>query len=576
MSITPLTVYLSETASAYISKSDQLGTAGSGGAISNKNTTINNTTGWIEATSQGSTSAAFFGSIGLPSGHGWLLDSTLLEGQNINVGNWTPTIQLSNSGSGTVVADVHVRAFVYDSASKTYTQIGVDMIYAGANIGTSPTTLAFSPTSFLEATFTAGQKLYIDIWLNIITPAAGTGPVLRTWAATSSGAGNSSVQIVTPGYLIATVPPPAIVAASGWNDTTSPFGAFYGIWQFQGSDSNLPSNAYASYNADPAKGALTNPLTLTGNSNAANPSIFGSVLAYTWAQLEQVEGSRNWTFIENDIQWWAAQGKQVQLRVITGATKKNDSLKHYGGTCYKATPQWVFDAGAQYVTVAGTGGANDGTIYPVYWDTTYLAKYTNFVNAFAAKYDGDPRIHSVVIGLGCFGEGIIDESGGTLAQQLAYWTPAGYTKAVWTTTYTSIMATYKAAFKSTPLTVACGTTYIDWDTTYNENTIIAVALSYNIWLQDNGMVNKQSYPQNIQHHSNPAWVVTPNLEEQLKSAVTESSTLAWDMQQNTQFGGLVAFIYAQDINNLTLENQATLAQYAAAVTKPHGSGLIGH
>jgi hypothetical protein len=123
--------------------------------------------------------------------------------------------------------------------------------------------------------------------------------------------------------------------------------------------------------------------------------------------------------------------------------------------------------------------------------------------------------------------------------------------------------------------VECGTTYIDWNGTYNENTIIAIALQYNIWLQDNGMVNKLSYPQNIQHHSNPAWVVTPNLEEQLKSAIQESSMLSWDMQQNTAFGGLIAFIYTADIQNVPLNTQV-LQQYAAAITTPHGSGLIGH
>ena len=577
MTATPLTLYLSQTASAYITKSDQSGIAVTGGAISNKNTTIGTNTGWIELASQGSSVQSFFSGIQNPSGHGWLLDSTLLEAQSIPFGSWIPTVHLAQStGGASISCDIHVRAFVYDSSAKTYTQIGSDIVLASQTLtSTGGIDYVFSGSAFAGAAFSTGQKLYIDVWVNVLssTGTVANTTVIRMYAATSSAAGNASVQVVTPGYQIATAPPPAIIAASGFNDTTSPFGAFYGIFQFQGQDTNVPPYTNA-YNADPANGTVTSPPTFTANSNAANPLVFGASIGYTWSQLEPSEGTYNWTLIENDMTWWAAQNKQCLLRVMTGGTKKNDSsVPHFGKTCYKATPQWVFDAGSASVTVSGTGGANDGTIYPVYWDSTYLAKYEAFITAFAARYDGDPRVHSVMIGLGCFGEGLIDESGGTLAQQLAYgWTAAGYTQAVWTTAYTTIIAAHKAAFKSTPLTVECGTTYIDWNSTYNENTIIAVALQYNIWLQDNGMVNKLSYPQSIQHHSNPAWVVTPNLEEQLKSAIQEGSVLSDDMAQNTAFGGLIAFIYTADINNIPA-NSATLAQYANAVTKPHGSGV---
>ncbi len=61
------------------------------------------------------------------------------------------------------------------------------------------------------------------------------------------------------------------------------------------------------------------------------------------------------------------------------------------------TPKWVFDAGARKIELdlepdQSTTGTPGHKVAPVFDDPVFLAKFANFLRAFAARYDGDPRI----------------------------------------------------------------------------------------------------------------------------------------------------------------------------------------
>jgi hypothetical protein len=176
--------------------------AGSGGVDS----ALGTATGFSESFSQG-TAAAWqsLASIGPPSGNGWLWDVTTLEGQQFVTGNWAPTLRFQiNSGNGNATADLYVRAYIYNPNTLKYVLIG-SMLLSGQTIlnGVS-TTYPFANTSLAAVTFRGGDKLYMDVWPNIVTNSNGLpGAKLRINTANSATQGNNTHQLVTPGYQVA-------------------------------------------------------------------------------------------------------------------------------------------------------------------------------------------------------------------------------------------------------------------------------------------------------------------------------------------------------------------------------------
>src|SRR6266568_243284 len=141
---TALNLYGTNQVSATLAAADQLVT-GTGGASTNKNTTIGNTAvspnGWYQVLSQGGT--ASFGSAigGTPTDStfkGYLLDSSILDSQQILGGNWTPTFKhrLTGTGGVSVVVDMNVRVWKRSSGG-VYTQIGSTFILTSKTVNTS-------------------------------------------------------------------------------------------------------------------------------------------------------------------------------------------------------------------------------------------------------------------------------------------------------------------------------------------------------------------------------------------------------------------------------------------------------
>ena len=119
------------------------------------------------------------------------------------------------------------------------------------------------------------------------------------------------------------------------------------------------------------------------------PGLGGAYLRIPWAFVEPEEGHFIWETLDTPAQRWIDKGMQVSFRI--------SALESW---MYKATPQWVFDAGAKGYDAAGWA------YEPDYDDPVFLEKVENFVRAMAERYNGNPNVAFVDIGhMGMWGEG---------------------------------------------------------------------------------------------------------------------------------------------------------------------------
>lgn len=230
-------------------------------------------------------------------------------------------------------------------------------------------------------------------------------------------------------------------------------------------------------------------------NNASVPVLYGAMLEYTWAQIEPDETDRIFSTIDADILPWRIQQKKVILRVVVSSTPAYNNA-HNVNSAGQATPQWVFDAGAPSVT------GLDGAVYPVYWDSTFLAKYQNFVESFANYYDEDSTVAGIVISCGVNGTTALEASGDTQGNTLSLWTPRGYTPAQWMEGITDIINVYQSAFQHTPLILSVNDAVIAPDNVYNIHQCVSIAVAQAAWLMDeNVFINEQ--------HNDPNWNIVP-------------------------------------------------------------------
>jgi lysophospholipase L1-like esterase len=154
-------------------------------------TSVGSATGWVEMLSQGGTGTMTTAEPAV-SGNGFIWNDPTLEGQEILPGPWDMGQELSTT-SGTVTADVHIRAYLR-AADGTLglfaeaTQTGVTITPAGATVSLPAVTAP-------PVCVTAGQRLYYDVVLNI------TGNTMGTAGAVQLKEGTGTNVVTTPGYL---------------------------------------------------------------------------------------------------------------------------------------------------------------------------------------------------------------------------------------------------------------------------------------------------------------------------------------------------------------------------------------
>lgn len=118
-----------------------------------------------------------------------------------------------------------------------------------------------------------------------------------------------------------------------------------------------------------------------------NPDVNGLSVILPWRMLEPVEGETKFKPIDDLLAVCKKNNKTLILRVSTcGFDEKAKS----------DTPDWVFaDPAVRSIVYVGTDG-NEHQM-PVFWDTSYLAKWSNLVNELGEQYDKNVSLHSVGI-----------------------------------------------------------------------------------------------------------------------------------------------------------------------------------
>lgn len=283
-----------------------------------------------------------------------------------------------------------------------------------------------------------------------------------------------------------------------------------------------------------------------------NANVAGTVLTRYWAELEPQPGVFNWALIDNDMKAWVAAGKSVIIRVSTAGWKNWQPAQH----SVQGTPQWVFDQGVRHIT------DDDGSIKPEYWNKAFLSNLADFIHALAAKYDGNPHITAIEMGIGDGGETKVDTS--KASDVLKLWQAIGYSDQVWFDTIQKIVGIYTSNFTKTPLVLMPDATFIGGASGYNEQKLISWIAGLNgprIWVQDNGLIGNHTLPSSLASLPH-GW---PLLSEQRNDTATSGTTLESDLSTALAQGAMAVLVFSSDLQNA--KNQATLAKYAAMVGK---------
>jgi hypothetical protein len=210
----PMTFTFANAAASTVATADLLYTLTGGTVNTWKYSRVGTAVNFGEITSQGTTGAwAASGSIGTATGKGFLYDSTFIEGKQITAGTISANVRLNcarngdtNSQLGTITADIVVRLSKRASGG-TYTDI-ITLTNAGQTVPAGFTTFALSGSLGSAVTFSTGDKLYIDVWLKVLTNANGWSDLdvrLNRLSTDTTGlAGDINASVTVPSVQNAT------------------------------------------------------------------------------------------------------------------------------------------------------------------------------------------------------------------------------------------------------------------------------------------------------------------------------------------------------------------------------------
>lgn len=283
-----------------------------------------------------------------------------------------------------------------------------------------------------------------------------------------------------------------------------------------------------------------------GNSPqlATHPSVAGINLIYPWICVNPSQGSYNWNMIDSDMKPWIDNGKSIILRIASVGWKQ-------WGPPKTTTNSWVPDDVLKGIPTTTSG---DGTVKPQYWHPQFVAAWSTFVKALAAKYDGHPNIAAIQICIGDGGETKPDTHNDT--DRLTRWQKIGYTDDVWMKYITDVMDLYKSAFTQTPIVIMPDASFISTKPKYGMSNVLDEAVKRGIWLQDNGVKVGQTL-------KSADWSKVPVIAEQRNSTDKSGDTLEQDLIQGiVNEHAQMMLCFASD---LAKSDPALLAKYTAMI-----------
>jgi len=163
------------------------------------------------------------------------------------------------------------------------------------------------------------------------------------------------------------------------------------------------------------------------------PFLTGGNMTFFWRDIEISDQVFDWSVVDDWLNSQASMGKAA-----------NVGFSVYDGRCCggSAMPPWMTWEHEESVVRCD---AMKWAI-PRYWDPYYLTQYAEFIQAFADRYDNDPRIAWVELGTGIFGEAKPSDT-----SDFECMINAGLTPEMWMTVSMDIMDIFANAFKNTPL-----------------------------------------------------------------------------------------------------------------------------
>jgi hypothetical protein len=139
-----------------------------------------------------------------------------------------------------------------------------------------------------------------------------------------------------------------------------------------------------------------------------------------WRDANPANGVYKWETIDSYLDACAAQGRKAAISVLLYPDLNQDT-----------TPAWVYNGGLGWPIAGGFG------TFPKWNDYAWDVAMSKFIAAFGARYDGDPRLHSVWLTFARYGETVTSGLGSDLHN------PGRY--------FVNVINWYDAAFPNTPL-----------------------------------------------------------------------------------------------------------------------------
>ena len=213
----------------------------------------------------------------------------------------------------------------------------------------------------------------------------------------------------------------------------------------------------------------------TRNIDPAQYPITGSHMKFYWSDIEIADDYYDWQEVDEWLDEQTSLGKPVAL-----------GFTPYDGRCCGGmkTPRWLMWEDENTVVRC------DARLWPIprYWNPRYLAEYSEYAHAFAARYDGDPRIAWIELGTGIFGEAKPADADNAFHQDWSCLLAAGLTSQIWVETSKQIMRDFADAFKQTPLLYQFAPVYTpQGESVAQRKTLTDYAASLGIGLKHNGL-----------------------------------------------------------------------------------------
>jgi hypothetical protein len=168
------------------------------------------------------------------------------------------------------------------------------------------------------------------------------------------------------------------------------------------------------------------PLTTIDTYLVNNPVVCGGNIFVVWSEVDKGPGANpryDWSGVDSQIATWTGAGKSANLIVwvVSDATTNT------------ATPSWVL---SQVPTVSCTTTSP----VPVFWNSTFVSLYKDFIAEVLATYGTNPSIGYIRFGLAAGGE-TYPVCYSALVQQ-------GFTTTIWEN-YISTMMNYEKSLNPT-------------------------------------------------------------------------------------------------------------------------------